>query len=245
MNYDWGPDIDLEGETNTLAAQAFRQIRGDIISGALAPGMKLHAERLKAQYDIGSSPLREALTRLTANGLVTSEGQKGFRVVDVSLQELSDITRLRVQLEVRGFLDSITHGDVEWEIDISANYRRLIHAIEELRSGDEGTSETWESVHRRFHLSLIQACGSPWLISFCHRLYEHFERYRRVFVEYTEISPEILAEHEKLLDAALKRDARRGEELLREHIEFAARLTERDARIHGVRDAAKIASVVG
>lgn len=244
MQYDWGPNIDLEGETNTLAARAFQQIRGDIISGTLEPGLKLHAERLKQQYDIGSSPLREALTRLTANGLVTAEGQKGFRVVDVSLQELSDITKLRVQLEVRGLLDSMKHGDVEWEIDISAQYRRLVHAIEELTSGGEGSSTAWEDVHRRFHLSLIQACGSPWLISFCHRLYEHFERYRRVFVEYTEISSEILAEHEALLDAALTRDAERGEMLLREHILFAARLTERDARKHGIQDADKVLSVV-
>ena len=244
MQYDWGPNIDLEAEANTLAAQAFHKIRGDIISGTLSPGMKLQSEKLKDQYNIGSSPLREALTQLTANGLVTAEGQKGFRVVDVSLRELSDITKLRIQLEVRGFLDSIARGDVEWEIDISGNYRRLIHAIEGLPTGEEGSTETWEAVHRRFHLSLIQGCGSPWLISFCHRLYEHFERYRRVFVEYTQISPEILAEHEALLDAALNRDAERAEKLLRDHIEFAARLTERDARKHGIRDATKIKSVV-
>jgi len=245
MRYDWGPNIDLDGETNTLAARAFSQIRSDIISGALSPGRKLLAERLKKQYDIGSSPLREALTRLTASGLVTAEGQKGFRVVDVSLRELSDITKLRVQLEVRGFLDSIAQGDVEWEIEVSGNYRRLIHAINELANGNAGSSDTWEDVHRRFHLSLIQGCGSPWLISFCHRLYEHFERYRRAFVEYSQISKEILEEHEALYDAALNRDPERAEKLLREHILFAARLTEADAREHGIRDADQIQSVTG
>ena len=244
MQYEWGPNIDLETDANTLAAQAFRTIRNDIISGALSPGSKLHAERLKKQYSIGSSPLREALTRLTANGLVTAEGQKGFRVVDVSLRELSDITKLRLQLEVRGFVESIARGDVEWEVEVSGNYRRLVHAINDLPTGKSGTSETWEDVHRRFHLSLVQGCGSPWLISFCHRLYEHFERYRRVFVEYTQISPEILKGHEALYDAALKRDAERAEDLLREHILFAARLTETDARRHGIRDADQVHSVI-
>lgn len=244
MQYNWGPNIDLETDTNTLAAQAFQKIRGDIICGTLEPGAKLHAERLKKHYDIGSSPLREALTQLTANGLVTAEGQKGFRVVDVSLQELSDITKLRIHLEVHGFLESIANGDVEWEIAVSGNYRRLVHAIEELPSGKAGSSQIWEDVHRRFHLSLVQGCGSPWLISFCHRLYEHFERYRRVFVEYTTISNKILVEHEALYEAALNRDAERAEELLREHIIFAARLTESDARKHGIRDADEIQSVV-
>jgi GntR family carbon starvation induced transcriptional regulator len=243
MLYDWGPNIDLEAETNTLAAQAFRRIRSDIISGTLSPGSKLHAERLKQQYSIGSSPLREALTQLTANGLVTAEGQKGFRVVDVSLRELGDITKLRVQLEVRGFVESIARGDVEWEVEVSGAYRRLVHAINELPTGKAGTSDTWEDVHRRFHLSLIQGCGSPWLISFCHRLYEHFERYRRVFVEYTQISKDILKGHEALYNAALSRDAETAEKLLREHILFAARLTEADARKHGIRDAGQIQSL--
>ena len=244
MQYDWGPNIDLEIETNTLAAQAFHKIRGDIISGVLSPGMKLHAERLKKHYSIGSSPLREALTQLTANGLVTAEGQKGFRVVDVSLQELSDITKLRIHLEVHGFLESIARGDVEWEIAVSGNYRRLIHAIDELPSGKAGSSQNWEDVHRRFHLSLVQGCGSPWLISFCHRLYEHFERYRRVFVEYTQISDKILKEHEVLYEAAINKDSERAEKLLRDHIIFAARLTEADARKHGIRDADEIRPVI-
>ncbi|MBT7954222.1 MAG: FCD domain-containing protein [Rhodospirillaceae bacterium] len=244
MQYEWGPNINLETETNTLAAQAYHKIRNDIISGVLEPGSKLQSERLKKQYSVGSSPLREALTQLAANGLVTSEGQKGFRVVDVSLKELGDITKLRLHLEVHGFKESIANGDVEWEVAVTGAYRRLVHAIEELQSGKSGSTRSWEDIHRGFHLSLVQGCGSPWLISFCHRLYEHFERYRRIFVEYTQISSKILEEHEALHQAAINRDANQAEKLLREHIIFAARLTEKDARKHGIQDADEIISVV-
>ncbi|MBT3989291.1 MAG: FCD domain-containing protein [Rhodospirillaceae bacterium] len=240
MQYEWGPNIEQETETNTLAAQTYNKIRQDIISGSLEPGSKLQSEKLKKQYDVGSSPLREALTQLAANGLVTSEGQKGFRVVDVSLKELRDITKLRMHLEVHGFKESIAHGDVEWEVAVTSAYRRLVHAIEELSSGKSGSARSWEDIHRGFHLSLVQGCGSPWLISFCHRLYEHFERYRRIYVEYREISPKILEEHEALHQAAINRDADLAEKLLSEHILFAARLTEADARKKGIQDGGEI-----
>lgn len=239
MRYSWGPDVELktEADIKTLAAQVVHRIRNDILSGTLAPGTKLHAERLKQRYNVGSSPLREALTQLAANGLVSSEGQKGFRVSEVSLKELGDISGLRLLLEVRGLRLSMLEGDVEWEVSVSGAYRRLVHAIDLLRTGESGTAEQWEDSHRRFHMSLIEACGSPWLISFCHRLYDQFERYRRVFVEYSQISPNILSQHKDLFDAALARDKPRAVRLLEEHIRHAAHLTERDARRQGIHDA--------
>ena len=111
-------------------------------------------------------------------------------------------------------------------------------------TGKAGSYENLEDVDRLFHLSLVQGCGSPWLISFCLRLYEHFERYRRVFVQYTQISNKILEEHEVLYEAALNKDGKRAEKLLRDHIIFAARLTKADARKHGIRDADEIQSVI-
>ncbi|MBT4964705.1 MAG: FCD domain-containing protein [Alphaproteobacteria bacterium] len=227
-----------------MAARTFHAIRNDIIAGTLTPGTKLHAERLKKLYNVGSSPLREALTQLTANGLVSAQGQRGFRVTEVSLKDLSDITKTRIHIEVHAFRQSIALGDVEWEIAVSGSYRRLVNAINELQNDETGATENWEVLHRDFHLSLIQACGSPWLISFCHRLYEQFERYRNVFVEYRKIPETILAEHQIIHEAALDRDSDRAAELLHNHIILAARLTERDARKHGVQDADEIKSVI-
>lgn len=247
MRYSWGPDVELktEADIKTLAAQVMHRIRNDIVSGELAPGTKLHAERLKQRYTVGSSPLREALTQLAANGLVTMEGQKGFRVSEVSLKELGDITGLRMLLEIRGLRLSISEGDVEWEVEVSGAYRRLVHAIEHLRTGEAGSAERWEDAHRRFHMSLIEACGSPWLISFCHRLYDQFERYRRVFVEYSQISPNILSQHKDLFEATLGREEARAVGLLEDHILHAAHLTERDARRQGIRDADLVADGMG
>jgi len=64
----------------TLASSVYDRLRGDILSGSLPPGEKLRTEALRSRYEVGNSPIREALNRLSADGLVTREDQKGFRV---------------------------------------------------------------------------------------------------------------------------------------------------------------------
>jgi DNA-binding GntR family transcriptional regulator len=83
----------------TLTDQAYERLREDIVHGAFHPGDKLRIEFLKQTYDVGATPLREALYRLSADGFVHVQGQRGFRVADMSLEELKDITNLRVVLE--------------------------------------------------------------------------------------------------------------------------------------------------
>ena len=74
------PSAAQSGIGRTLAATAFERLRADILSCKLAPGSKLPFDRLKEDYGVGLSPLREALSRLATSGLVTMEGQRGFRV---------------------------------------------------------------------------------------------------------------------------------------------------------------------
>ncbi len=80
---------------NTQAAAALDALRADILGSKLAPGTSLVFSKLKADYGVGLSPLREALSRLAAGGLVYSEGQRGFFVVNASLDDFNDISMLR------------------------------------------------------------------------------------------------------------------------------------------------------
>ena len=93
-------------EAKTLTDRAYQLLRNDIIHGVLAPGSKLRIEQLKQSYQVGATPLREALYRLTADGFVAVQGQRGFRVADMSLEELEDITNLRVALSFANSPDS-------------------------------------------------------------------------------------------------------------------------------------------
>jgi DNA-binding GntR family transcriptional regulator len=83
----------------TLSERAYLDVRQDIVSGRLAPGERLRVEHLKDRYDVGAGTLREALALLVSDALVTVEGQRGYRVAEISLADLKDLTDTRVMLE--------------------------------------------------------------------------------------------------------------------------------------------------
>ncbi|MCF8168592.1 MAG: GntR family transcriptional regulator, partial [Rhodoferax sp.] len=95
----------------TLAEGAYLSLRRDVVCGKLAPGEKLRVEHLKDQYQVGSSTLREALSLLVSDALVTVEGQRGFRVAPISMADLEDVTNTRVMLETEALRQSIRRGD--------------------------------------------------------------------------------------------------------------------------------------
>lgn len=205
----------------TLVESAYRTLRRDIIEGRLAPGEKLRVEHLKDDYGVGAGTLREALSLLISDALVVSQGQRGFRVAPVSLEDFEDITRTRVMLECEALRQSITIGDETWEANLVAAFHRLTKA-EEKRIGSE-VREEWEERNRIFHEILIAACPSRWLKHFLSILYQQAERYRRLALYLQPIPRDIHSEHEALLHAAINRDAEKAADILSEHIQLTFR----------------------
>ena len=211
-----------ENREKTLSERIYNQIRRDILSGKLDPGLKLRFELLRGKYDAGTSTLREGLTRLAAEGLVAAEGQRGFRVAPVSPKDLWDITRLRQQLETEAVRRSIATGDDRWESEVLAAYHRL----SKLRDKESGrlmllTDESVER-HRAFHFSLFSACDSPWLTRFISMLYDHSERYRRFSTLHATKPRKTDDEHRQILEAIIARNADLACALLHEHLERTA-----------------------
>lgn len=209
----------------TLAEDVYRRIYADIVAGRLNAGEKLFFARLKQRYGAGTSPLREALQRLTTECLVVSEGYIGFRVAPMSLDELVDINALRVLLEVRALRESIEHGDVTWEAKVLASSHQLARTPIPA-DPDSEDAEQWEERHRQFHEALISACPSRWTLNFCASLFSQFRRYRRVILRrYWKSNPlrkAVDAEHQRLVDAILKRDGNLAGKLLEAHYNSSA-----------------------
>ena len=111
----------------TVNAQVFRQIRTDIVTCRLMPNERLRVESLRERYGVGGSPIREALMRLEAEGLVILEQNKGFRVSPVSREHLLDLMKTRVEIEGLALRWSIEKGGVDWEANLLAAYHRLSH----------------------------------------------------------------------------------------------------------------------
>jgi len=109
----------------TLVERAYLALRHDVVCGKLVPGERLRVEHLKDQYEVGAGTLREALSLLMSDALVTSEGQRGFRVATISLADLEDVTNTRVMLETEALRQSIRHGDAQWEAALVQKLRVL------------------------------------------------------------------------------------------------------------------------
>jgi len=188
----------------TLAEEAFNRLHADILGAKLRPGEKMHVERLREAYGFGATPLREALSRLSSLELVTAEGQRGFRVAPVSTENLLDITRTRACVEAMALRMSIAAGDRNWEAQVLAAAHRLKGCP---KSNGEQLSDAWYRENREFHDALVAACHSPQTMNFRAQLYDLSDRYRRLSVQNGLAGRDFDAEHQLIMEAALRRDA--------------------------------------
>ena len=192
-------------------------MRSDIVAGALAPGARLKLPDLAERYRSGINPLREALARLTATGLVVLEDQKGFRVSPVSREDLIDLTRVRIDIECLALRRSIANGDVEWESRVVAAHHRLTRMKLTSSGNPKKLSDAWEAMHQEFHLTLLSACQSRWLLQFHQQLAEQSARYRRLAINFADTKRDIPSEHDDIVKAVLARDADRACKLMEAH----------------------------
>jgi DNA-binding GntR family transcriptional regulator len=198
----------------THASSVFERIRSDILDGRLPPGGKLQIRWLMQSYGVGQTPLREALNRLGAEGLLVSADQRGFAVPGISTEELTELTRTRCWLEERGLRESMAAATPEWEEALLLAGHRLARTP---RAPDGPQAGAWEERHREFHRLLVSGCGSRWLIGFCEQLTDRHQRYRRLAARRAFPERDVEAEHAALLQAVLARDVERAVAILTEH----------------------------
>lgn len=219
------PDSTSES-ISTQASSVYDRLQEDILTGALKPGLKLKLKELNEKYEIGNSPLREALNRLSANGMVLREENRGFRVPPAHEHELIELTKTRCWLEEIGLRESIKNGDTRWEERIVLAFHWLTRAAASAKTPDEQQYSTreWENHHQEFHIALISACGSDILLKYCAELHQQSFRYRNLaeVVEYRGMHE--LDEHRDLHEAVLARDADLAVELLRKHYEVTSEI---------------------
>lgn len=206
----------------TLVVSSYNRLRSDIISGKLAPGAKLRTEELRDDYQTGTGPLREALNRLAGEGFVTVEEQRGFRVAPVSIDDLRDLTRLRIMLECEAMSESVKNGNDDWEANVVAAHYRLQKA----EDAYEKNLGEWERRNEEFHEALVAACASSWLLRLRRILYEQHKRYRFISILTRDASRDVAQEHRDILEAALARDAKATRKATEYHVQRTLEISE-------------------
>lgn len=207
----------LKPAGETRGADVLARMRNDIISCALKPGSKLRFETLRELYEVSFSTLREALSRLVAEGLVLTEGQRGFIVAPVSRFDLNDLTDIRVLIERECIRLAIERGDDLWEADIIATFHRM-DRLQNRLGASYYLSDEWAKLHGAFHFSLVAACNSPNLLEIRQKLFERAHRYRRMSSQFRTQWRAKDVEHKMIMDAVIGRDAPTAQDLVERHI---------------------------
>ncbi|STL78326.1 GntR family transcriptional regulator [Escherichia coli] len=195
----------------------YRWLKNDIIRGNFQPDEKLRMSLLTSRYALGVGPLREALSQLVAERLVTVVNQKGYRVASMSEQELLDIFDARANMEAMLVSLAIARGGDEWEADVLAK----AHLLSKLEACDasEKMLDEWDLRHQAFHTAIVAGCGSHYLLQMRERLFDLAARYRFIWLRRTVLSVEMLEDkhdqHQTLTAAVLARDTARASELMR------------------------------
>ncbi|MCI0508817.1 GntR family transcriptional regulator [Chromohalobacter marismortui] len=203
-----------------LAIGAYRHLKRDIIRGVYAPGEKLRMSDLKTRYDLGVGPMREALSQLVGERLVTTVSQRGYRVAEMSIKELEELYDARAQLEGLILELAIARGGDDWEAEILAKAHALSKVVE-VHSAED-MLEVWDRRHQAFHSAIATGCDSPHLLQARTWLFDQAERYRHLWLCQTVFSDAALdtkrREHAALTDTILARDTAAARARMREHL---------------------------
>ena len=225
-----------EHEQSTKTESAYRLLRRDILATRLKPGAPMKLSALRDRYEIGWTPLREALSRLEAEGLVTAFSNRGFAVAPVSREALEDLTRARGIVEIPLLLEAIESGGSAWESAVVTAHYRLSRCRLSVERAAESEIDEWDDKHAAFHAALISAARSNWLLRFQATIADQLRRHHR----FLSLAPAMRAaegrsegyeeavaalrdamaieHHTELMEAALDRNAARAQVLMAEHI---------------------------
>jgi DNA-binding GntR family transcriptional regulator len=206
--------INVDGEGfRTKADWAYQQLRRWIQSGALEPGERLDQEDLAMRLGISRVPLRQALVRLQAEGLVVGRPHAGATVAPLSLADAEDIYAARAALEPMltgaavARLSEGTVGDLE---DLIGQQEKALQA---------GERQVFLALDRQFHDRLYQEAGYPTSLDLVQRLRDHSDRYVAAYQGDVQRSNATLMEHREIVRACASRDFDEAVRLMRAHVE--------------------------
>jgi DNA-binding GntR family transcriptional regulator len=208
----------------SLTQDAYERLRADLLACRLQPGERLRINDLCKRLSVSLGAVREALSRLTSEGLVSAEPQLGFRVAPISISDLQDLTMVRSEIEGLCLRQAIAEGDIAWESRIVAAYHRLSRTPHYAPDDPMRLNDDFAAAHAEFHEALVSASSSAWLHRIRHILFAQSARYVALSVPLARRDRDRNQEHRDLMDAVIARDADRAIELMTGHLNLTTRI---------------------
>jgi len=213
-----------EGPAASLTEVVYRALRADILSCRIRPGSKIKIKDEADRLEASPSAVRESLARLSSEGLVTAEPQRGFRAAPISAAELCDLTNVRIEIEASCIRRAVAHATLAWEGTLLDLNHRLARTPMAADGDEQRLNDEWARVHHAYHAAIVATCDSPILLQIRAQLYQQSERYRHLSVPLATSERDLAAEHSAIVDALIARDADRAVALMSAHIEATSRI---------------------
>lgn len=194
-------------ESGTRTEQVYRRLKADILAGQIEPGSALPFARLKDDYGASMGVLREALMRLTAEGLTVNQPQFGFRVISLSIEDLTDLTATRCTIESMVLVDAVTNGDLDWETRVLTAHHRMERTQKFENGENSAVTVAWAQAHQEFHEALLSGARSQRMQAIASNLRAAAEVYRQWSIPFEVVKRDVSAEHREIVDLALARKA--------------------------------------
>jgi DNA-binding GntR family transcriptional regulator len=212
-------DVGRLKKKQSLADQAYESLRDAVLHGRLEPGERLNQAELASALGVSDRTVREALARLIAEGLISREPYREFRVVGVSVDDIEDIIRMRAMLE--GWAVEIAASTIAFE-----ELDRMRRLIPKMNSDDAlQSAAAFQGYNRDFHWTAINACKKPHLIDMLKRLWDFmrpysFDKNGFDLSEGSDIE-RLQLSHQELVDALSVGDGPAAHAILAKHSEEA------------------------
>ncbi|MDM7852780.1 GntR family transcriptional regulator [Pseudochrobactrum kiredjianiae] len=165
----------LRSDIISKVDKVYNTLKDDILNVRIAPNYPLKIGWLQEHYSFGTTPIREALSRLEKDYLVVLFPNKGYYTASTSLNEFLEVYSSRNLIKLRLIKESIQFGDEKWEAQIVANH--YLFSKEATSLNDD--YDSWLRAHDAFTEALLSAHKSPWLFRFHVQLTEHVRRQGR------------------------------------------------------------------
>ena len=183
--------------------RAYSTLRDEIIDWALPPGSVLGEVEQAARLGVSRTPLREALARLTADGLVATQAGRGLVVTDISIENIRELFEVRQALEEQAARLAAIRGDA----DIFAELEREFLAVPSLLDHDDPARHAYYGLVARFDDAMDDAVGNAYLVAALRALRTHLVRVRRLAKDNPTRLSSAAAEHLLIVQAIVARDA--------------------------------------
>ncbi len=207
---------------SSLSSKAVEELRAAIITGLMQPGEVYTVPRLAAMLGISATPVREAMLSLAKEGLMEAQRNVGFRVVELTDDELDEITEIRLLLEVPAIEKLTSMCDAELADKIEKDFRHVAQDL--VKYAHKGDLISFIEVDRHFHLGILGLLGNTRLVNLAGELRAQSRLYGLRHLADIGDLEQSAQEHELLLNYITSGNVTQAVDLMLRHIMHVRRI---------------------